>query len=56
MKWKRDNFTVTTDLSRADMDFVTASLQGAWRNGVARERIEDAFANSLSFSLFRERQ
>jgi GNAT superfamily N-acetyltransferase len=52
MEWKRDNFTVTTDQTRFDMDFVVASLQGAWRKGAARERIASAFGNSLSFGLF----
>ena len=51
-KWKRDNFTVTTDLSQFDMDFVVTSLQSAWRKGASRESIEQAFANSLCFGLF----
>ena len=52
MKWKRDNFTVTTNLSEFDMNFVVSALQSAWRKGTTRERIEDAFANSLCFGLF----
>jgi len=52
MEWTRDIFTVTTDLSKFDMDFVVASLQGTWRKGATRERIESAFANSLPFGLF----
>ena len=34
------------------MDFVVASLQSTWRKGASRERIEQAFANSLCFGLF----
>ncbi len=52
MEWTRDNFTVTTDQAKFDMDFVVASLQGAWRKGATRERIASAFGNSLSFGLF----
>jgi len=54
MKWKRDNFTVTTNLAKFDMDFVVPALQSAWRKTASRERIEDAFANSLCFGLFDE--
>lgn len=43
MEWRRDNFTVTTDLDKFDMDFVVASLRGAWRKGATRARIEGAF-------------
>jgi GNAT superfamily N-acetyltransferase len=34
------------------MDFVVASLQGEWRKGATRERIEQSFVNSLCFGLF----
>ena len=52
MDWTRDNFTVTTDLGRFDMDFVAGSLQRLWRKGASRERIAASFANSLCFGLF----
>jgi GNAT superfamily N-acetyltransferase len=52
MEWKRDSFTVTTELAKFDMAFVTTSLQSTWRKGATREMIEDAFAKSLSFGLF----
>jgi len=51
MEWIRDNFTVTTDLSKFDIDFVVTSLQGLWRKGATREIIASAFGNSLSFGL-----
>ena len=52
MEWKRDNFTITTELAEFDMDFVAASLQSTWRKSASRKRIQDAFANSLCFGLF----
>lgn len=57
MEWKRDNLTVTTDLTRFDMNFVVSALQSTWRKGTPGERIQNAFANSLCFGLFdRDRQ
>ena len=57
MEWTRDNFTVTTDKAKFDMEFVVLSLQSLWRKGVRREKIEMAFGNSLSFGVFdREKQ
>jgi GNAT superfamily N-acetyltransferase len=52
MKWERDNFMVTTDLSRFDLSFLVDSLQSVWRKGATRERIAQAFGNSLCFGLF----
>ena len=52
MEWTKDNFTVTTNINKFDMDFVVLSLQGVWRKGAKRERIESALANSMCFGLF----
>ena len=52
MEWTKDNFRITTSLSDFDMEFVVTSLQGLWRKGKPRARIEQSFSNSLCFGLF----
>ena len=52
MEWTQEDFTVTTDLSRFDMNFVVASLQELWRKGASPDKIARAFGNSLCFGLF----
>src|SRR4026209_85489 len=49
----RDNFTISTDPARLDLDTICDFLTRAyWALGRPRERTERAFANSLVFGLF----
>jgi len=50
---KKDNFTISTDPSRLNMDAITDMLTRAyWALGRPRERTERAIANSLVFGIY----
>ena len=50
---KKDNFTISTDPSRLDMDAIADMLTRAyWALGRPRERTEKAIANSLVFGVY----
>lgn len=50
---KKDNFTISTDPARLDLDAICDLLARAyWASGRPRERTERAVANSLVFGLF----
>ena len=50
---KKDNFTISTDPSRLDVDTVVDMLTRAyWAKGRPRERTERALSNSLVFGLY----
>ena len=49
----KDNFTISTDPARLDMDAIANMLARAyWAAGRPRERTERAIANSLVFGLY----
>jgi GNAT superfamily N-acetyltransferase len=49
----KDNFTISTDPSRLDMDAICDFLtRSYWAQGRPRERTKRAFANSLVFGLY----
>ena len=49
----KDNFTVSTDPARLDLDTIVDMLTRAyWAKGRPRERTERALANSLVFGLY----
>ena len=54
----RDNFTISTDFNRLDIDTIFNFLQRAyWANTRPRERTEKALQHSLVFGLYdRDRQ
>ncbi len=53
MEIHRDQFTISTDPSRLDMNVVYDFLSRSyWANGRPRERTNEAFANSLVFGLY----
>lgn len=50
---KKDNFTISTDPSRLDVDAIADMLTRAyWAKGRPRENTERAIANSLVFGLY----
>jgi GNAT superfamily N-acetyltransferase len=52
---KRDQFTISTDHSRLDVDAICNFLMRAyWAKGRPRERTERALANSLVFGVYDE--
>ncbi|MFT3892010.1 MAG: GNAT family N-acetyltransferase [Anaerolineales bacterium] len=49
----KDNFTISTDPARLDIDAIVDMLTRAyWAKGRPRERTERAFANSLVFGIY----
>jgi N-acetylglutamate synthase-like GNAT family acetyltransferase len=49
----RDQFTISTDPARLDMDVIVDMLQRAyWATGRPREKTERAFRNSLVFGVY----
>jgi GNAT superfamily N-acetyltransferase len=51
----RDDYELTDDPARLDVDAVHAFLAGAyWSTGIPRETVARALANSLAFSLYHE--
>ncbi len=49
----QDQFTISTDPARLDMDAIVDMLQRAyWATGRPRERTERAFHNSLVFGIY----
>lgn len=50
---KRDNFTISTDSSRLDVNAIADFLSRAyWAKGRPRERIERSLENSLVFGMY----
>ena len=49
LTWQRDNFTVTTDPRRFDLDMIHDFLanQAYWSQGIPRATLECSIANSL---------
>jgi GNAT superfamily N-acetyltransferase len=53
MEWRKDNLLITDDASRADIDYITASLDTTyWAAGRPRKVVELAIENSILLSLF----
>jgi ribosomal protein S18 acetylase RimI-like enzyme len=54
IRHRRGEFTITTDPAAADVDAVHAFLSRSyWAEGIPRETVARAIANSIPFSLFR---
>lgn len=52
-EWRRDDFVVTTDPARADLDAVHAFLtQAYWSPGISKDVLRRAIAGSIPFSLY----
>jgi GNAT superfamily N-acetyltransferase len=50
---RRDDFLVTTDPARLDLDVIHAYLVGSyWAEGIPREIVERSIANSLCFGVY----
>jgi GNAT superfamily N-acetyltransferase len=57
MEWYQDDFTISDDRNRADIDVVSNLLAGSyWGNRRPREVVEKLIQNSLCFSLFRNNE
>jgi GNAT superfamily N-acetyltransferase len=53
MEWHKDNFLITDDTARADIDYITASLNTTyWAEGRPRKIVERSIQNSIVLSLF----
>src|SRR5262245_17031516 len=52
-EWKKDNWTISTDPARQDVDAIHAFLVRAyWSEQIPRDVVERAVRNSLCFGLF----
>jgi GNAT superfamily N-acetyltransferase len=53
--WKRDDYTISTDRSRLDIDLIHnfLSSNSYWASGRAREVVERSIENSLPFGIYR---
>lgn len=56
MEWQRDEFVVTTDQSRFDLDVIHRFLaqESYWARGIPRATMERSIANSLCFAVLQE--
>lgn len=52
--WQRDNFVVSTDPQRLQLDVIHRFLseESYWSRGIARERVEHAIQHALPFGLY----
>ena len=53
-EWQREQFTISTDFSRLNIDFIHDYLcnRSYWAQGRSRDVVEKAIANSLSFGVY----
>ena len=55
MEWTRDEYRITTDPARVDVDALHAFLtRSYWATGIPRERVARSIEHSLNFSLWHE--
>ncbi len=53
MEWRRDGFTVSTDLDRLNLGFTIDYLaQTYWGQGTAKEKLRRSIENALNFGLY----
>ncbi len=57
-QWQRDEFTISTDRQRLDMDYIHQQLteKSYWANAQPRAKTERAFAGSLPFGVYHQQQ
>ena len=56
--WQRDDFTISTERQRLDMDYIHQQLteKSYWANAQPRAKTERAFAGSLAFGVYHLQQ
>jgi GNAT superfamily N-acetyltransferase len=54
MEWLRDDYTITTDPERLDVDVIHRFLhdESYWAKGIPRDRVERSIAGSICFGLY----
>jgi GNAT superfamily N-acetyltransferase len=53
MEWQRDNFLISDDPARLDLDFITRELQETyWAKGRPAEIVQRSVENSLCFGVY----
>jgi GNAT superfamily N-acetyltransferase len=54
MEWRRDEYVISTDRERLDLDVIHQFLseEAYWSPGVARERVERSIEHSICFGLY----
>jgi GNAT superfamily N-acetyltransferase len=58
MQWQHRDFTISTDNSRLDVDFIHDYLcnQSYWAKGRSLDIVEQSIQNSLCFGLYKDEQ
>jgi GNAT superfamily N-acetyltransferase len=58
MEWTRDEYTISCDRARLDVEMIHDFLSNSsyWARGRSRERVELAIRNSLPFGLYKGAQ
>ncbi|PJZ06361.1 N-acetyltransferase [Pantoea rodasii] len=56
--WQRDDFTISTERQRLDMDYIHQQLteKSYWATAQPRAKTERAFAGSLPFGVYHQQQ
>jgi len=56
--WRRDEYEISTDVSRLDLDIIHDYLsdRSYWATGRSREIVKRSIENSLSFGIFKDRE
>lgn len=54
LEWRREDYTISTDPARLDLDVIHAFLDrdSYWAQGVTRERVARSIERSLPFGLY----
>lgn len=57
-RWQRDDFTISTERQRLDMDYIHQQLvdKSYWAKDQPRAKTERAFAGSLPFGVYHQQQ
>jgi N-acetylglutamate synthase-like GNAT family acetyltransferase len=56
MEWKKDEYLVSTDRSKIDIDAVHNYLtQSYWAEGIQKEIVKRSIENSLCFGVYKEK-
>jgi GNAT superfamily N-acetyltransferase len=57
LEWNRPPFHITTDITRADLNFVHGILANTyWAQGRTREQVKKSLKHSIPFSMFIENE
>lgn len=57
MTWQKDSFSISTDKSRLDVEYIQQQLSGTyWAEDIPRSIVERSIENSLCFGVYHQDQ